>query len=162
MSGQHPDDLGEQSATVTKLFFSTLVRLRLSSVLERHAIKLTASQMTLLYAIYEAPERRLSAGRLAEELGVSAPAITGLADKLHREGFLTKLPNPEDRRVVILALTESGKAAVEEMLAAFDELFLPLLFEMSPDSRRSLLRGMAHIHQLARHVTGQPTGARSG
>ncbi|MDO8613996.1 MAG: MarR family transcriptional regulator [Dehalococcoidia bacterium] len=161
MTGQHPEDLDEQCGIMTKLFFSTLVRLRFSSVLERHAIKLTASQMTLLYAIYEAPERRLSAGRLAEELGVSAPAITGLADKLHRDDFLTKLPGQEDRRVVILALTESGKAAVEEMIDAFEELFLPLLFEMSPDSRQSLLRGMEHIHALARHITGQPVGVRS-
>ena len=142
----------DESAQATQLFFSILVQLRLSAILERLAVKLTPSQMTLLYALYETPKDGVPMGRLAEALGVSAPAVTALSDRLQRDGYLAKATDAQDRRVVCLSLTESGRAAVDDMIATFEDLFRPLLAEMSQKDRLGLIHGMQHIHEVARKM----------
>ncbi|WAP70249.1 MarR family winged helix-turn-helix transcriptional regulator [Jiella pelagia] len=47
---------------------------------------------------------------IAEHVGLSTGATTALLDRLEREGFIERRPNPADRRGVIIALV-SDKAA---------------------------------------------------
>jgi DNA-binding MarR family transcriptional regulator len=49
--------------------------------------------------------------RLAETLNCDASNLTGLVDKLEGRGLLERQPDPNDRRVRVLALTETGKQA---------------------------------------------------
>jgi len=66
-----------------------------------------------------------SPGELARKIRVTPAVVTGLIDRLVRQGFVQRDPDPEDRRRLKLALTESGLAvshdvekAVIESLAA--------------------------------------------
>jgi DNA-binding MarR family transcriptional regulator len=52
-------------------------------------------------------------GELSESLGIGLSAGTGLADRLVQHGLLEREADPEDRRVVRLRLTESGRRAWE-------------------------------------------------
>src|SRR6266540_5618303 len=45
---------------------------------------------------------RVAAGELAEETGLTTGAITGLLDRLERKGFIRRLPDPTDRRRVLV------------------------------------------------------------
>jgi DNA-binding MarR family transcriptional regulator len=47
----------------------------------------------------------ISAGRLAELTGLSTGAITGVLDRLERAGFVTRTPDPSDRRRVMVRYT---------------------------------------------------------
>jgi DNA-binding MarR family transcriptional regulator len=47
---------------------------------------------------------------LAERLSCDASYITGLADRLEEKGLVERLPDPDDRRVRQLALTDEGRA----------------------------------------------------
>ena len=141
---------------MVRLFFSTLIKLRLSALFERLAVKLSPAQMTVLYVLYEASHDRVSIGRVAEELGVSPAAVTGLADRLQRDEFVTRRPDDADRRIVLVSLTDAGRQAVEELIAAFKDLFRPLVVEMSPESRESVAQVLEQIYELARRLTGPP------
>jgi hypothetical protein len=46
----------------------------------------------------------VSAGRIAQETGLTTGAVTGMIDRLHRAGYVDRAPNPEDRRGVLVAL----------------------------------------------------------
>src|SRR5581483_11979770 len=46
--------------------------------------------------------------RLAEVLNCEASNLTGLVDKLENRGLVERQPDPGDRRVRLLALTEAG------------------------------------------------------
>jgi DNA-binding MarR family transcriptional regulator len=48
---------------------------------------------------------------LAEALFCDASYVTGLVDKLEARGLVRRLPNPNDRRVKLVAATEAGDAA---------------------------------------------------
>ncbi|MBW7457763.1 MarR family winged helix-turn-helix transcriptional regulator [Paenibacillus sepulcri] len=52
---------------------------------------------------------------LAECLHVTSGAITGIADKLIERGYIDRNRDLDDRRVVYLNITDSGKALMETL-----------------------------------------------
>jgi DNA-binding MarR family transcriptional regulator len=70
-----------------------------------------------------------SAAQLAEGIGLDRSVVSRHAARLSQAGLLTRLPDPSDRRAVLLTLTEPGHRAVREMrqrLAdALDEYLAP-------------------------------------
>ena len=56
-------------------------------------------------------DHRSSPGELAEDLEISSGAMTSRLDRLERQGYVRRLPDPEDRRGVVIELTAEGKEA---------------------------------------------------
>jgi DNA-binding MarR family transcriptional regulator len=56
-------------------------------------------------------DQRSSPGALAEDLEISSGAMTSRLDRLERQGYVRRLPDPEDRRGIVIELTAEGKAA---------------------------------------------------
>ncbi|MBY5364657.1 MarR family transcriptional regulator [Rhizobium leguminosarum] len=56
---------------------------------------------------------RLSPGELLEMTMVSSGTMTNRIDQLEKAGYVERILNPEDRRSVLIALTEKGLATVE-------------------------------------------------
>lgn len=63
----------------------------------------------------------MTAGKLAEESGLTTGAITGVVDRLEKAGYAKRTDNPNDRRSVIIELTWNKKN-----MKAYEEIFLPL------------------------------------
>ncbi|MFZ0091370.1 MAG: MarR family transcriptional regulator [Solirubrobacteraceae bacterium] len=61
-------------------------------------------------------EGAVTAGRLAEETGLSSGAMTAALDRLERSGYAQRVRDPSDRRRVLVELT--AKAAVMEAFYA--------------------------------------------
>jgi DNA-binding MarR family transcriptional regulator len=55
--------------------------------------------------------RSSSPGALARDLEISSGAMTSRLDRLEELGFIRRLPDPGDRRGVVVQLTEEGRAA---------------------------------------------------
>src|SRR3954470_5388276 len=64
------------------------------------------------------PPHRLSPTRLARGLMLSSAGITSRIDRLERRGFVTRLPDPNDRRGVMIELTPAGLQAVDAAVTA--------------------------------------------
>lgn len=54
---------------------------------------------------------------MAESLWCDASYVTVLADRLEARGLIMRVPDPDDRRVRRLALTEAGRALRDELIA---------------------------------------------
>ena len=50
----------------------------------------------------------ISAGRLSKVMGISAPAVTYLVERMIESGHLERVPDPADRRRVNLTYTDQG------------------------------------------------------
>lgn len=59
----------------------------------------------------------LSPGALVEQTLSTSGTMTNRVDQLLRRGFVTRTPDPSDRRSVKVRLTESGRRAVDDALA---------------------------------------------
>lgn len=67
----------------------------------------------------------MTAGELADQTGLTTGAVTGLVDRLEREGFVKREHDRKDRRRVIIKPVERGK--YEEV----QNLFTPILESMT-------------------------------
>jgi len=64
------------------------------------------------------PPHQLSPGRRGRGLMLSSAWVTSRVDRLERRGLVRRLPDPDDRRGVIIELTDAGIAVVDEAVAA--------------------------------------------
>jgi DNA-binding MarR family transcriptional regulator len=66
---------------------------------------------------------RLHGGRgaahLADPLGTDTAGMTRLLDRLEAKGLVTRHASPLDRRSLVIAPTEAGKALIPELISAF-------------------------------------------
>jgi DNA-binding MarR family transcriptional regulator len=76
---------------------------------------------------------------LAASLGVSGAAARMLADRLVAQGLATRSPDPADRRVVMLAPTAQGTAAVGRYLEAQRQAVGALLARLNDGQVRAWL-----------------------
>jgi len=74
---------------------------------------LTPQQHQALLVIRSSPARRANIGRLAERLRIRHNSAVELAGRLEAGGLVTREVSPEDRRSVLLRLTEEGAARLE-------------------------------------------------
>lgn len=79
-----------------------------------------------------------SAGELADALGRIGSTTTRLCDKLLAVGWITRTHRPADRRTIELALTRSGRALVEQVLAVRDAELERILTHLPRQSRARL------------------------
>ncbi|MEU6256892.1 MarR family transcriptional regulator [Streptomyces sp. NPDC047043] len=90
---------------------------------------LTAPEVDLLILLRHATDPVI-ARRLAERLGLSRAGVSKTLAKLENRGFITRIPNPADRRAALVTITETGAEAVDQLfprqLAAEVELLAGL------------------------------------
>lgn len=83
---------------------------------------------------------RLSAGQLAEQSGLSTGAITAVIDRLERAGYAQRIPDPSDRRRVLVELTERSRELAWELMGKpMSEASRPLLERYSEEDLELLL-----------------------
>jgi len=84
----------------------------------------------LLRLATRAADHRLSAGELAKILALSSGAMTNRLDRLEKAGLIRRVPDPRDRRGVLVELSADGKqridAAVTEQAAKEIDAFSAL------------------------------------
>ena len=56
-------------------------------------------------------------GSLAKYAELSTGAMTSRLDKLEREGLVRRVPSPDDRRSVVVELTDEGRAKYEQAVS---------------------------------------------
>ena len=76
---------------------------------------------------------RLSPTHLAKGLMLSSAGITSRIDRLERRGFVRRLPDPNDRRGVLIELTDEGLEVVDAAVAANTVSDRQLLERLDPE-----------------------------
>ncbi|MEU7565323.1 MarR family winged helix-turn-helix transcriptional regulator [Streptomyces fradiae] len=108
--------------------------------LEAADVAITPAQSRLLRTVahYESPPRMAD---LAERLEVVPRAVTSLVDGLEASGRVRRAPDPANRRVVRIELTDEGRATLKRLRsarrAAAEDILAPLTAE-----QREVLGGL--------------------
>jgi DNA-binding MarR family transcriptional regulator len=84
------------------------------------------------------PPHRLSPGRLGKGLMLSSAGVTSRIDRLERRGLVRRLPDPDDRRGVIIELTDLGIETVDGAVKAVAESDRELVGRLAPDEALAL------------------------
>jgi DNA-binding MarR family transcriptional regulator len=83
-----------------------------------------------------------SAAQLVTELGVSKQAASQLTDTLVLRGYLTRSPNPDDRRRIDIAATERGRAAAKVVRSAVQTVEDELAELVKPATIKAMRSGL--------------------
>lgn len=95
----------------------------------------------------------LSPGDLADTMGVSRATITGLLDRLERDGLVERSANASDRRMQVIRMTGAGRKQLQAALPQHVRRLAELLSGLDADERRrlrTLLARIAHRAQAMR------------
>jgi len=109
---------------------------------------LTFSQLSALTSLQLAGA--LTPRELADIERVQPPTMTKIVGKLEERGLVARTPHPTDRRQVILAATEEGRAVYAQFEKARNEWLAQLLAELAPDERDTLERAAQILQQVAK------------
>lgn len=80
----------------------------------------------------------LSPGALMDSMMITSGTVTNRIDQLEKAGLVSREPNPEDRRSMIVALTPQGLKLIDEAVTAHVENQHRILSPLSPDERLAL------------------------
>ncbi|GEM85473.1 MarR family winged helix-turn-helix transcriptional regulator [Meiothermus granaticius] len=86
---------------------------------------------------------------LAEAMGTSPPVLSQILAGLEERGWISRHPDPEDRRRVRLELTESGKAFHAQMQSQWRAASAPRYQKLSPPEVQTLIRLLRKMVQAS-------------
>lgn len=81
---------------------------------------------------------RLTAGELVEASMVTSGAMTNRVDRLVARDFVTRHTDPDNRRSVLIELTDLGRALIDDMLADHVDNETGLLASLTPGEQQQL------------------------
>jgi DNA-binding MarR family transcriptional regulator len=113
-SGEAQDTAARLSALMRHVFLYD--RGNQLQVIEESGLSMTQCKALLeLGGIGESSDPR-QVGELADTFGVSVPSMSRAVDALVKKKLVTRLEDPDDRRVRRVAITEKGKRLVDTLL----------------------------------------------
>ena len=88
---------------------------------------------------------------LAASEGVTQPSVTTLVTTLTKAGYVERRSDPNDKRVVVVAITEKGTAYLRERRAKHTQIVENALGDLSADELAALnvaVPTVEHLHRL--------------
>lgn len=97
----------------------------------------------------EGDARTLGPAELADAAGVSRATMTGLIDTLERDGLVTREPDTVDRRMMLVCLTDKGRAVLDSILPDHFKCMAWLMSPLSESERQTFVQLLNKIQQQA-------------
>jgi DNA-binding MarR family transcriptional regulator len=76
-------------------------------------------------------------------LQITPAGVTHLINPLEEAGYVERLPDPHDRRIVLIGLTDKGTEVAEALISEVQENLIGLVNHMGEENSRTLIRLMS-------------------
>ena len=135
----------EHSPNLSDSFMAVARRIRRSHMTALEPFGLNPSQSRALHVL--ARERDSVRLRdLAEHLRIVARSATDIVDSLEAVDLVTRVPDPSDRRAVLVQLTDTGRALLDRVDDARRQVSADMFDDLTPAERTELAR---LLHKIA-------------
>lgn len=154
-----PDTKPEVDAIVETIIYLYTESRRLTKGMAAQ-FGLTGPQLTVIKLLEELGDLSLSS--LSERIRAQNSTVTGIIDRMEREGLVKRERSTTDRRVVYIRLSEKGRELAREIQVEPLEIFRSALMSLPADDIGALLRILTKLQKnvLAR-VEADIAGAKS-
>jgi DNA-binding MarR family transcriptional regulator len=132
------EELGYLLAEVSKLH-----RAHAHTALER--LGLYRGQNFVLTALAE--QEGLAQSELAEKLLVRPPTISNSLERMETAGWIVRRPDPDDRRVSRVYLTDAGRALQDSVSSLWHDLEVQTFARLTSEQRDSLWHMLLQIRE---------------
>jgi DNA-binding MarR family transcriptional regulator len=108
--------------------------------------RLSLRQLSALTMI---ESEKTTLGDVARRLMVTPAVVTGLIDRLEKRGYVRRINSTDDRRRVLLALTDEGRAAAESVSNQLQKEMASALDGFSAADLEQLDRSLTRLRPIA-------------
>ena len=115
---------------------------------QAHLNDVPYGQRTALFNI--ALHERLQIKQLAELLQITSGAATQHAEALVQSGYIERMQDPSDRRVVHLTLSKEGKKRLHKLKKQRMERMMELFADVGDDELQEFVKTIKKIHTTLR------------
>ncbi|AUX40887.1 MarR family transcriptional regulator [Sorangium cellulosum] len=158
MSTNPPPERPEIDAIVEMIIYLYTESRRLTKGMAS-GFGLTGPQLTILKLLESFQD--LSLSTLSERIRAQNSTVTGIVDRMEREGLVRRERSKSDRRVVHIRLSDKGARLAREIQVEPMEIFRGALLSLSPTDLRDLLRILTKLQKQVLLRVGQG-GAKKG
>ena len=107
----------------------------------------TMPQFDVLAQLERSPDG-LTFSALSEKLLVTAGNLTGIVDRLEKQGLARRETNPRDRRQTFIKLTDEGRAYCDKVIPQHTQDIAKLLEGLSDNAVQNLRNDLAQLAGL--------------
>jgi MarR family transcriptional regulator, organic hydroperoxide resistance regulator len=129
---------------------------RITKELARRA-DLTGPQLTVVKILEQIGD--LSLSELSEKIRAQNSTVTGIIDRMEREGLVTRERSKEDRRVVFIRLTKKGHELAQDIPVEPMEIFRSALESLTAQEVKDLMKILAKVARQVRKTVRRDVGA---
>ena len=106
---------------------------------------LSEAEFKVLMSIYASPESVANPGELCIGMSQSPANITRLTDSLVERGLISRIPDEQDRRRLVLQLTSQGAALVRKLMPLTIDGASRIYREFSKTDRKKMLADLKKL-----------------
>lgn len=107
----------------------------------RTTFAITLPQFDVLSELEHAGDA-LTMSQLSQNLMVSNGNVTGVVDRLERDGYVRRAASPTDRRVQYIALTDKGISAFKQMAQVHEQWITELFAGLTASDIKTLIASL--------------------
>lgn len=112
---------------------------------------LSPPQFWVLQMVEASPA--LSPSQISSRLGVRTPTATGFLDLLAKQGFIQRIPSPQDRRRATIQLTGRGARTVRSIRERLQARWHETLSSVPVSRKREILEALTELEE---RIEGEP------
>jgi DNA-binding MarR family transcriptional regulator len=154
----HPKDKPVVDAIVETIIYLYTESRRLTKDLAR-GFGLTGPQLTVIKILEDLGDLSLSS--LSGRIKANNSTVTGIIDRMVREGLVERLRSEEDRRIVHIRLTDKGRELADRIEVEPMQIFRRALQSLPRTDVEHLFRILGMLQQRVREAVGQSPVARA-
>jgi len=142
---------------LARLLLDTLRIVKMATAASREHSHVSANRASVMWQLRE---RAMRSGDLAQRCAMTAPALTELVDSLSRDGFVRRLEDSGDRRVVLVELTAQGRRELDKYGEVMKRGVAALLARVPADKRARLRAALTDLNESIDAMTKETANAR--
>ncbi len=143
MSGLSIAEFADRISQIMPLIMKDFARRQLKGL---YKDKVTLPQFLILEFLHQQGQSGMSF--LARFMNVTTAAMTGIADRLVRDGYVRRVFDPKDRRIIKIELTGRGNELVKNIHAERRKAVMRIFGKISEADRRNYLRILTQIKEI--------------
>jgi DNA-binding MarR family transcriptional regulator len=133
------------SQALTRELFQLMKQFPRPKLKQKSVSELTRSEYELLVMLVmsrDADKKALTVTEISNLLQITPAGVTHLINPLEGAGYIERLQDPNDRRIVRIGLTDKGTQAAEEIISEVRENLIGLVNHLGEEDSKTLIRLM--------------------
>lgn len=126
--------------------FNDIMDIEAKAIITPEFKEITNNDMHVIEAVGVEEPRNMSS--VAKSLSVTVGTLTISVNSLVKKGYIHRERSSEDRRVVLISLTEKGKRAFEHHKKFHEDMIHALLDGLSEKETATLVKALTHVKEF--------------